>query len=68
MSFAASPAAVNVDLTAGRAAGEGADVLVGIDGVVGSRFNDVVTGNGGRNTLSGGDGNDSLSGRAATMR
>ena len=50
-SFAASVAAVSVNLTTGLAAGEGVDRLVGIDSVIGSRFDDVLTGNAGANTI-----------------
>lgn len=54
---------VTVDLGLGTATGgHGADALDGIENVVGSAFDDVVTGDAATNTLIGGDGNDQLSG------
>ncbi len=64
VSFAASTAGVTANLGTGKAAGEGTDRLVAIDGVVGSRFNDVLTGNASANTLRGGNGNDVVAGAA----
>jgi serralysin len=56
--------AVKVDLTAGSATGGGGhDTLVGIDGVQGSMFNDVITGNAHGNFLFGDLGNDKLDGK-----
>ncbi|WP_304609452.1 calcium-binding protein, partial [Polynucleobacter sp. MWH-HuK1] len=47
----------------GTSAGaDGIDTLIGIDRLVGSRFNDVLTGNAGENVLRGLDGNDTLDG------
>jgi Ca2+-binding RTX toxin-like protein len=43
-------------------AGEGSDLLFGIEDVRGSNFNDTLTGDAGVNTLTGMDGNDSLNG------
>lgn len=66
-SFGDSSAAVTVDLAAGTASGDGADVLVSMEDVYGSRFGDDITGDGGPNFLSslygddvveGGDGRD----------
>ena len=53
------------DLTSGRgSAGEAAgDTYVGIEGLRGSQFNDVLIGHGGDNTLIGYGGNDSLYGQ-----
>jgi large repetitive protein len=39
-------------------------VLVNVERIVGSRFNDQLTGNAGDNRLTGGDGNDVLNGMA----
>ena len=71
--YAASNAAVNVDLAAGIASGGHAqgDTLISIEAVHGSNYNDTLTGDehaniligaGGNDILSGGIGNDILSG------
>jgi len=57
-----SEAAVTVNLTAGTATGEGNDTLIGIEHVIGSTFDDVLTGSAGANYLVGLEGNDTLSG------
>jgi Ca2+-binding RTX toxin-like protein len=44
------------------ATGDGNDSLAGIENVIGSRFNDVITGDGSANRLDGGNGNDQLRG------
>jgi len=55
--------AVNVNLSTGAASGGGgSDSLSQFEHVVGSDFNDTLTGDGGANTLSGGLGNDTLDG------
>jgi Ca2+-binding RTX toxin-like protein len=71
-SYESSPAAVTVRLsgvgtdtqtaiaTGGDAAG---DTLVGIEGLIGSKFNDTLTGNSQNNILAGGLGNDILDGK-----
>jgi Ca2+-binding RTX toxin-like protein len=71
-SYESSPAAVIVRLsgvgtdtqtaiaTGGDAAG---DTLVGIEGLIGSKFNDTLTGNSQNNILAGGLGNDILDGK-----
>jgi Ca2+-binding RTX toxin-like protein len=53
-------AAVNVDLTAGIATGQGNDTLIGIERVLGSSFNDIIKGSAANNRLDGGDGNDTF--------
>jgi Ca2+-binding RTX toxin-like protein len=58
--YAFSPAAIVVDLELTTAAGWGADTLVGVHNVVGSRFADVIRGADGFNCLHGGAGNDTL--------
>ena len=62
--YADAPARVVVDLVAGTASdGSGAvDVLDGVEGARGSAFDDVLTGNEGRNGFWGGAGDDVASG------
>ena len=64
-SYAAAAAAVTVDLGSANASGvvtaEG-DTLVSIENVIGSAFNDTLTGDDGANVLEGGAGADVLSG------
>jgi Ca2+-binding RTX toxin-like protein len=64
--YAASPAAVTIDLGAGTASGGDADgdVLTGIEAVRGSAFGDVITGDAGPNLLESGGGNDVIHGGA----
>ena len=59
-----APQGVNVSLSAGTAVGEGADTLIGIESVVGSDYNDVLTGTGKFNGFLGLAGNDTLRGGA----
>ena len=56
--------AVVVNLGAGTATGDGHDTLQGIDDVVGSAFNDTISGDEGTNRIDGGPGNDNLDGAA----
>jgi Ca2+-binding RTX toxin-like protein len=42
----------------------GTDTFIGIGGLIGTRFNDTLTGDGGKNLLNGGLGNDLMSGGA----
>ncbi|CAO3433711.1 beta strand repeat-containing protein [Azospirillum endophyticum] len=65
-SYAASAAAVAVDLAAGTGnAGDAAgDVLVSIENLAGGSGNDTLRGDGGANRLDGGIGNDVLEGRS----
>jgi hypothetical protein len=64
--YSTSDVAVNVDLTRTGAQSGGhaeGDTLVGIEDVLGSRFNDVITGDGNSsNRLWGGDGDDTIFG------
>lgn len=64
--YASSSAGVNVNLTIGMGSGGDAqgDTLTSIERLVGSAFDDTLTGNAGANQLDGGDGNDFLSGGA----
>lgn len=67
ISYQYDAAAVRVDLaTAGPqdTGGSGIDQLIGIEQVVGSAFNDTLSGDGAANFLSGFNGDDSISGRA----
>ena len=59
-----SAAGVYVSLATGTGIGGDAqgDRLVSIENLVGSAFNDILSGNGGINTLAGGRGNDQLKG------
>jgi Ca2+-binding RTX toxin-like protein len=66
--FSSSPAAVTVNLTSGRAVGEGDDVLVGVENLVGSALHDVLTGNASANTIQGLNGNDDIDGRLGNDR
>ncbi len=70
VSYLAAKAAVTVNLAAGTAAGTaagdaaqiGADTLFSIESVIGSAFNDTLTGGLGPDTFSGGLGNDKIVG------
>ncbi|NOT41185.1 MAG: calcium-binding protein [Alphaproteobacteria bacterium] len=53
-------AAVNVDLTAGIATGQGTDTLVNFENVLGSSFGDRIKGTSGNNTLDGAAGDDTF--------
>lgn len=57
-----APTAVRVDLGRHRATGWGTDRLGGVENAFGSRFGDVLVGDGGRNHLAGLEGNDRLKG------
>ncbi|HET7326037.1 MAG TPA: calcium-binding protein, partial [Nocardioidaceae bacterium] len=63
-----APRGVRVNLRSGRATGFGADVLVGIEGVVGSNFADDIIGDRGGNGLFGQAGADTIrSGGSGTV-
>ncbi len=68
--YSTSGAGVAVSLTTGLGTGGDAqgDVLIGIENLTGSAFNDTLTGDAGSNTLSGGAGNDILVGGAGADR
>jgi Ca2+-binding RTX toxin-like protein len=61
-----STAGVTVNLaTGGTAGGDAAgDVLIAIENLTGSQFNDILTGNDGANLIEGGVGNDKIAGGA----
>ncbi|HGY9627566.1 TPA: beta strand repeat-containing protein, partial [Pseudomonas putida] len=66
-SYASATGGVTVNLnlaTAQNTGGAGTDTLNGIENLIGSDYNDTLTGNGGDNLLIGGLGNDTLSGGA----
>src|SRR5690606_11971582 len=66
-SYATSVSGVNAALWEGRASNDGfgsADVLSGIENLIGSAFNDSLAGDAGNNRLEGGAGNDYLAGGA----
>ncbi|MGO1076671.1 calcium-binding protein [Inquilinus sp. CA228] len=65
-SYANSSAGVTVSLVTGSGSGGDAagDVLVSIESLTGSAFDDTLTGDGGGNVLNGGAGNDILRGGA----
>ncbi|WP_245278274.1 putative Ig domain-containing protein [Methylosinus sp. PW1] len=68
-SYASSTALVRVNLavtTAQATGGAGKDTLVSIENLIGSDFNDTLTGNAGVNTLRGGLGADKLNGGEGT--
>ncbi|UZE13538.1 retention module-containing protein [Pseudomonas sp. B21-053] len=64
-SYAHATAGVNVNLgllTAQNTLGAGTDTLTGIENLVGSNFNDTLTGDSNNNVINGGLGNDTLNG------
>ena len=66
--YSASAAAVSVNLLTGLGSGGDAqgDILGGIENIVGSAFNDTLTGDNGGNALDGRSGNDTLNGGAGS--
>jgi Ca2+-binding RTX toxin-like protein len=67
VSYASATAGVTVNLgllTPQNTIGAGTDTLLGIENVIGSGFNDTITGDAGANILEGGLGNDVLNGDA----
>ncbi|MDX6373492.1 MAG: hypothetical protein QOD98_2480 [Nocardioidaceae bacterium] len=67
-SYAQSAHSIRADLAAGRAAGDGADRLVGIEGLVGSAFGDRLAGSPHGEVLVGGAGADRLTPRGGSDR
>ena len=61
-SFEGSAVGVSVDLQVGTAAGEGTDTLTGIQGIIGSPFDDDLSGDLGSNAFEGFGGNDTIDG------
>ncbi len=64
VTFSGTSKPVVVDLKAGTAEGLGADTLMAVENVEGSKKSDEIVGNGVKNRLVGGDGHDVLSGGA----
>jgi Ca2+-binding RTX toxin-like protein len=66
LAYRDSDARVVIDLLNNTASGGHAagDVISSFENVIGSDFNDILSGTNGANTLEGGDGNDTLNGRA----
>ncbi|MBR8655752.1 S8 family serine peptidase [Achromobacter sp. Marseille-Q0513] len=65
VSYLGAAAGVTVDLSNAQAqatGGSGTDTLIGIENLVGSRYDDKLTGTSGDNVLQGGAGNDVLTG------
>jgi Ca2+-binding RTX toxin-like protein len=62
--------AVSANLATGAATGtgSGSDVLQQLEGLIGSKQNDVLTGNDGANYLAGGPGNDTIAGGSGEDR
>ncbi len=60
--FLSAPAGVSASLTTSTAIGDGADQLLGIEGLVGSQLDDVLVGDAGANTIIGVFGDDTLDG------
>ena len=66
LDYSLSETAVEVDVAAGSAGGEGMDLFSGIGHVEGSPLDDVLIGDDAYNRLGGGPGNDSIDGLAGT--
>ena len=62
ISFSAATQAVEIDLGAGTANGQGTDTVAGITNVIGSRLGDLIVGNAGPNRLMGKGGGDAIDG------
>lgn len=60
--YQSASAAVTVNLATGTATGEGTDTLSNLENIIGSNFNDTLTGSTGDNLIRGGLGNDTLRG------
>jgi Ca2+-binding RTX toxin-like protein len=61
--YLGAPGGVQVSLAAGTGLGDGSDTLSGFESVLGSQYNDVLTGDAGpTDVLAGGPGNDTLKG------
>ena len=66
-SYATAASAVTVSLvTRLSSRGAGADSLTSIENIIGSAFNDILTGDGNANIIEGGGGNDTLTGGAGS--
>jgi Ca2+-binding RTX toxin-like protein len=66
VSYGVAGIGVNVDLLLGTATGDGTDSLTGIENIIGSAFDDTLTGDLNNNILEGGLGINSLNGGAGS--
>ena len=62
VSYATASGPVKVNLALGTAGGDGTDVLIDLEGVLGSPFADTITGSGGDDLLAGNGGDDVVDG------
>ena len=62
VTFFSAPAPVTVDLGTGVASGEGSDTIEGVENVLGSLFDDTLTGDENANLLVGDEGSDTVRG------
>lgn len=62
--YSAATGAVTASLATGTATGHGNDTLIAIENIIGSNFNDTLTGDSGANVLDGHGGNDTMAGGA----
>jgi Ca2+-binding RTX toxin-like protein len=62
-----SPTGVEADLETGVASGHGNDTIVSIEGLVGSRFDDVLNGDERSNMLQGAEGDDEIHARGSSI-
>src|SRR6266545_3034774 len=62
VNYETAPGAVYVNLPGGAASGDGTDTLGGVEGALGSNYNDTLLGDGNDNDLIGYDGIDSVAG------
>lgn len=60
--YGTSGGPVTADLATGEATGDGSDILVGVEHLVGSPYDDSLTGDSNANEISGGEGNDMMLG------
>ncbi|HEY9694944.1 MAG TPA: DUF4347 domain-containing protein [Oculatellaceae cyanobacterium] len=68
VTYATSTAAININLATNTASGGHAnnDTLIGIEGIIGSSYNDVITGSTENGTFNGGAGADTINGGGGT--
>ena len=60
--YGSATAAITASLAAGTATGWGNDTFLGVENLIGSNFNDSLTGDVGPNSIGGGIGNDDVRG------
>ena len=65
VAYSEAPGPVDANLTTRAATGDGTDEIEGMEGIWGSAFDDVLTGDGARNLLLPGGGDDDVDGRGA---